>query len=491
MTGRSWAPHGAISLVCLTALFAPRMAEAADLPVKAQATENVKVCAAYGPGFYYIPGTDTCLRVGGWARMDTYMNVAAIFSQGSAFGGPGYSPFAFPFRDAHDADYFTQGRGVAEIDARTQTDYGTLRSYFRGGAEWDSQSGPGKGPGPALYVERAFIQFGGLTFGYTQSFFDTGIGYSIATLFAGSNTWNTTAAYTAEFGNGFSASLAVEDAANRTTGVQATGVSITGVTSPSDFPFVSGGTGAPLLYSNYQAGQQTPDIVANLRAEGAWGMVQLAGALHQVEAMPPAYLGSAFIGSSSTGQWGYALGAYTEIRLPFIAAGDSLYLQANYSEGALNYAGLAAGNQNRLQAIGYIPLNSVGLMSGAYYPLADAVMGPDGSYETVGAWAIQGQFRHFWVPQVRSAVFGGYVSVDVPTNVVGAASFAMWQAGVNTFWSPVRNLDIGAEVVYTAVDGSRPLGITNAVSASGGVIPTLVGGSANAVSGAVRIQRNF
>ena len=104
MTGRSWAPRGAVSLVCLTTLLAPCMAEAADLPVKAQAAENVKVCAAYGPGFYYIPGTDTCLRVGGWARMDTYMNVAAIFSQGSAFGGPGYSPFAFPFRDAHDAD---------------------------------------------------------------------------------------------------------------------------------------------------------------------------------------------------------------------------------------------------------------------------------------------------------------------------------------------------------------------------------------------------
>ncbi|MDI4664221.1 porin [Xanthobacter autotrophicus] len=491
MSTGSSAPKGVFGFACLATLLLPWTSVAADLPLKAQPAEHVKVCAAYGPGFYYIPGTDTCLRVGGWARMDTYLNVAAIFSQGSAFSGPGYSPFAFPFRDKHDADYFTQGRGVAEIDARTQTDYGTLRSYFRGGMEWDSQTGPAAGPGAALYVERAFIQFGGLTFGYTQSFFDTGIGYSIATLFAGSNTWNTTAAYTAEFGNGLSASLALEDAANRTTGVQATGVRITGVSSPSDFPFVTGGTGAPLLYANYQGGQQAPDVVANLRAEGAWGLVQLAGALHEVMAVTPSYLGAAIPGIVDTGQWGYALGAYAEIRLPFIAAGDSLYLQANYSDGALNYAGLAAGNQNRLQAIGYIQLNGAGLMNGAYYPLADAVMGSSGSYEMVGAWAVQAQFRHFWTPGLRSAVFGGYVSVDVPDNIVGAESFAMWQAGVNTFWSPVRNLDIGVEAVYTAVDGRQPLGIVNAVAANGSAIPTLVGGSADALSGAVRLQRNF
>ena len=41
-------------------------AQAADLPVKAKPVEYVKVCSAYGAGFYYIPGTDICLRVGGY-----------------------------------------------------------------------------------------------------------------------------------------------------------------------------------------------------------------------------------------------------------------------------------------------------------------------------------------------------------------------------------------------------------------------------------------
>ncbi len=38
-------------------------AQAADLPVKAKPVEYVKICSLYGAGFYYIPGTDTCIRI--------------------------------------------------------------------------------------------------------------------------------------------------------------------------------------------------------------------------------------------------------------------------------------------------------------------------------------------------------------------------------------------------------------------------------------------
>ena len=39
-------------------------AQAADLPVKAKPVEYVKICSLYGDGFYYIPGTETCVRIG-------------------------------------------------------------------------------------------------------------------------------------------------------------------------------------------------------------------------------------------------------------------------------------------------------------------------------------------------------------------------------------------------------------------------------------------
>jgi hypothetical protein len=64
-------------------------AQAADLPVKAKAVEYVKICSLYGAGFYYIPGTDTCIKIGGAIRLDTTFNGGpydAPFWQGGAGG---------------------------------------------------------------------------------------------------------------------------------------------------------------------------------------------------------------------------------------------------------------------------------------------------------------------------------------------------------------------------------------------------------------------
>ena len=49
-------------------------AQAADLPVKAKAVEYVRICSLYGAGFYYMPGTDTCIKLGGYLRADTMVN---------------------------------------------------------------------------------------------------------------------------------------------------------------------------------------------------------------------------------------------------------------------------------------------------------------------------------------------------------------------------------------------------------------------------------
>ncbi|OYX65682.1 MAG: porin, partial [Rhizobiales bacterium 32-66-11] len=188
-------------------------ANAADLPVKAKAVEYVKVCSAYGAGYYYVPGTDTCLKIGGYARADYYVNGVGTFNPAissataAAFNNPGVGAAAYPFTTDRTPNYTTRVRGVFDFDARTATDYGILRSYVRGGIEWNSYSGTNNAAGSNLYYERAFIQFAGFTFGYTQSFFDTGIDYMMTTPYAGSNQWNTVIAYTAQFGNGFSASL--------------------------------------------------------------------------------------------------------------------------------------------------------------------------------------------------------------------------------------------------------------------------------------------
>ena len=54
-------------------------AQAADLPVKAKAVEYVKICSLYGAGFYYIPGTDTCIKLGGYLRVETAIGSNSVY----------------------------------------------------------------------------------------------------------------------------------------------------------------------------------------------------------------------------------------------------------------------------------------------------------------------------------------------------------------------------------------------------------------------------
>ena len=68
------------------ALLAVGGAQAADLPLKAKAVEYVKVCSLYGAGFYYIPGTDTCIKLGGYIRADTSFNASGAYDAPRAVG---------------------------------------------------------------------------------------------------------------------------------------------------------------------------------------------------------------------------------------------------------------------------------------------------------------------------------------------------------------------------------------------------------------------
>src|SRR5579859_5259368 len=108
-------------LASVAGLSASAAAEAADLPVKAKAVEYVKVCSLYDAGFYFIPGTDTCIRIGGQVRADY-----SFFSGGTNIQNWGSNQ---AFQDRATDYYFSRGRAYLNVDVRQQTDYGVLRSY--------------------------------------------------------------------------------------------------------------------------------------------------------------------------------------------------------------------------------------------------------------------------------------------------------------------------------------------------------------------------
>jgi len=53
----------------------PRKTYDGGAPRKAKPVQYVKVCSLYGPGWYNIPGTDTCVRIGGWIGQDTHYDI--------------------------------------------------------------------------------------------------------------------------------------------------------------------------------------------------------------------------------------------------------------------------------------------------------------------------------------------------------------------------------------------------------------------------------
>ncbi|CUX56807.1 porin [Agrobacterium genomosp. 13] len=139
------------------ALAAVSGAQAADAIVAAEPEpmEYVRVCDAFGTGFFYIPGTETCLKFGGYIRFQTN------------FG-----------RDASgtsDWDSFT--RAQFEVDTRTDTELGALRGFigFRGNADsgvGGSTVGTSGNLGSGVFVDQAFIEIAGLKVGKFYSWWD-------------------------------------------------------------------------------------------------------------------------------------------------------------------------------------------------------------------------------------------------------------------------------------------------------------------------------
>src|ERR1700730_18346612 len=113
-------------------------AQAADLPLKAKAVEYVRICSLYGAGFFYIPGTDTCIKLGCYVRADTVLNTNNDI--GFAGGVTGA-------RNALSNYYTSRARMDMTVDTRTATEYGVVRTFADMVYTWTGGGYGGSGTG--------------------------------------------------------------------------------------------------------------------------------------------------------------------------------------------------------------------------------------------------------------------------------------------------------------------------------------------------------
>src|ERR1700704_1443872 len=373
-------------------------AQAADMPVKAAPVQYVKICNLYGDGFYYIPGTDTCLKLGGYLRVQGEYNMGA----GGIPAGSGTTEAAQArFTRANTNDFNYRVRAVTTWDVRQQTEYGTLRTYIRFGVENTTPAASGGGTTATAFWDRAFIQFAGFTVGRSQSFFDLftyGGAYSYHNVrvsgdtgASGQNLW----AYTAQFGNGFSGTLSLEDPAPRKKGT---------IDGSNASWAINGVTVVDSAFAQQAAamnGFRMPDIIANFRVDQAWGFAGVSAALHDASG---AYYGTG--NSVNNGHpadaVGWAVAAGFQLNLP---GGDAFGFNACYTEGAPGFCTNENAHQN------YNASTSVGVGW-----INDGVFDTGTKVELTKAWSALAYYQHIWNPRWRTSWFGGYVQIDYNQN---------------------------------------------------------------------------
>jgi hypothetical protein len=497
----------AAGLVAVTA------GQAADLPVKAKPVEYVKICSLYGAGFYYMPGTDMCIKIGGYVRAEV-----TDYSNGNMTQGPVQGNL----NSRQTSNLTMRARGYITADAREQTAYGTARAYIAVGIA-TADIGQTLLPS-ALGFNRAFVQWAGITAGMTQSFYDF---YSAPAMgYRGYNPSSDTGdpgwwlwAYTAQLGNGVTATISAEQRRMTQMCDIFGGVSSTGGTNGGSCSLVgdlASTTGGGATSQPGYAGSVAPDVVGNLRVDQTWGSAQIMGALHNDNA---GYYSSTPGTGGPSDVWGWVVGAGLRLNFPMIAKGDYFQSQFNYTEGALRYVNFSGNAADLWYASG----NSLAFgettdcVYGATAVVAGAPTGSTGCNLTT-AWGVNAGYEHYWTPQFHESFIGSYMKVEYDSQAnallcvvqgagTGTGSGSVANAGCNNNWAMTsggtrfqydvtKSLYLGVEFLYqhlqsATMPGNVVTGAMAAAEASGGVTAGTPLKDQNNLAITARIHKDF
>jgi len=444
---RTTAATAAGSLVVLSE------AAAGDFPVKPLPSAYLKTCTLVD-GFYYIPGTDTCIRTSGYVRTDFGWNANNVqVPQTTATGGS---------QDRTVSSFQTRHRAVLQTDTRTSTEFGTLRAVTRFYLSNQDQS-------ETFGATRAFIQWAGFTIGRAQS---------SAYIYGFSESWQhitqqqnqppsgeggvNQISYALELGNGWTLSAGADERQIKPIANLADGATLKINSEPV----------------NSYAGQRRPDVHVDLKTNQPWGRINTSLIVHTVSA---AYFGAeTSAGGLAAGlplvcaspaqpattqcghpsdKLGWTLATGGEIKLPQLGYTDRIGFFALYAQGKGGGQGLASqalfGPGNRL-AVGWM-LDGV-FVNGSQIELT-TLLGAGLGYE------------HAWTPTLRTSIFGAYEQVRYNpvassyfcgsngATAINAITFAncnspnwsFFQGTANARWSPAPYFEMIAEVWYVKI----------------------------------------
>ncbi|MBN9017219.1 MAG: porin [Rhizobiales bacterium] len=387
-------------------------AQAADLTV-AEPVDYVKVCDAFGAGFYYSPGTDTCIKVGGYVKF------------GTSVGHSDYGPYIGAYPNSDWSNFYTEVS--IQLTASSVTEFGNLTGFLDVRAQTGNSAGftesltqAANAVTKSAYLDSAYLQLGPLKAGYFTSLFDFGRGYTDTGVFGSDSTVDQIQLNYAV--NGFGLAIAVEDQRDRG--------------SPGNVDYIGTGTTANTYYTG--GADNVPNVIGAVSYASGIFSTKIAAAYTDLALdrtatpyTPPGGVPGTLL--TYTAQSGWAIGGNVEFALDSFSAGDKFTVFGAYGDNANSFTGIAGGTS--VAGVGGYGSNQL------------AAIAPGTS------WSAGASYKHVWTPSVWSAISGGYAEYDGDGTWRGADSLNAWRLQASTGWTPVKGLDIMLDGGYSSVDG--------------------------------------
>jgi hypothetical protein len=326
-------------------------------------------------------------------------------------------------------------RGRIDVDARTPTGYGVARTFVRlraantsgirnaSGADKSTFDTTKDASTTGISIESALVQWAGFTFGVAPENYAM-----MPSMIYNANPWAgfpngmKQISYTASFGGGLSATLAIEDR--------------------QDFGYAKGATA-------YQTVSTGANVVANIRMDQTWGFAAVHGLVGNNSLDKKAVDSTTTIATAGDKTYSsYAVGATVNFKLPMIAAGDQVWFTANYSKGALGTI-LSDGGLSVMASASAKRLNS-GVVRVDSNLVKTGSVGTVSTFDSTTGWNVAMAATHYWAKEWRSNFSAGYVEMNPPTSTMASTwgKGRLWEVAGSIIYSPVKDLDIGLELQY-------------------------------------------
>jgi Porin subfamily len=412
-TGQGWSGPGPVPQVRAVGL---EPLNSHGVPLSPQVNESRLFPVI--PGYMSIPGTNTSIKIGGLIKIDGMDDV-----HGGGMGGTSTDPRAIALigtpASNRDGDFQATARQtMINIATLTPTKFGDLKTYvsmdFLGGTNGNQYFTNSYAPRlKEAYVSMKTSGDDTWLVGQTWSTFMDLTSYP-ETLDNGGPVGvvyirQPQIRYTRNLGDGNRLYFAIESPFGDFEGNSAYPV------------FTNGGAPSTNILD------PVPDFVVKLSHDANWGHVQIAGVARYIEDNTGGAVVSNFKGQAGTFGGGGMIGVTLKTW-----GLDTIKAQGVGGDGVGRYLYGDADTRASGASLGYCPGMTLACR-------IDPVVGYGG---TIG-------YQHFWNPQLRSNFVGGVAFYpdeipDSPTTSTKDVATAF----ANLIYSPLPNLDLGAEFIY-------------------------------------------